>query len=298
MTDERTYSQQERERIEELCAAYALGSLTEGDPGWSEFETLLASGDTFFSETLESMLTSATVLAEAAPQVDAPEKAKVELFERINAIETGDLGNFYAARYAGDTAPIPRVTDLEKRLKKRTRQTVIISSILAVLLVTMTSLYVSRSWQYDLSAMEVRKASHQRDSLGVMVADLMKSDSASRALVAMFGEEMPTMITLAKAGAPKPEEQMMLFSRKMKKVFVMRGDLPALDSTKTYELWQIRGSEAPIPIGIFNPNANSRQMMYTFDLASAETDAFAISIEKAGGSATPTADQIIYVGKL
>jgi len=296
--DERTYSAEERERIEELCAAYALGSLHEGDPGWSEFETLLASNDPFFSETLETMLTSATMLAEAAPQVDAPEKAKKELFERINAIETGELGTFYAARYAGDTAPIPRIADLEKRLKKRTRQTVIFSVVLGLLFVTMASMYVTRSWQYDASVIAMRQAVHQRDSLGTMVADLMQSDSASRALIAMFGEEMPKMVTLAKAGAPKPDEQMMLFSPKMKKVFVMRGDLEPLDSTKTYELWQIRGNEPPIPVGIFNPNAGSRQMMYAFDLASAETDAFAISIEKAGGSQTPTADQIIYVGKL
>ena len=298
MADERTYSPAERERIEELCAAYALGSLNEGDPGWSEFETLLGSNDPFFSETLEAMLSSATLLAEVAPQVDAPEKVKTELLERINALETGDLGNFYAARYAGDTAPIPRIADLEKRLKKRTRQTVIFSAILGVLFVTMASLYVSRTWQYDAQVIATSKAVHVRDSLGGMVADLMKSDSASRALVGMLGQEMPKMIMLAKAGAPKPEEQMMLFSPKMKKVFVMRGDLPMLDSSKTYELWQIRGSEAPIPVGIFSPDPNSKQMMYSFDLASAETDAFAISIEKAGGSPTPTADQIIYVGKL
>jgi anti-sigma-K factor RskA len=162
----------------------------------------------------------------------------------------------------------------------------------------MASLYVSRTWQYDTSMIAMRQAAHQRDSLGTMVADLMKSDSASHALIAMFGEEMPKMVMLAKAGAPKPDEQMMLFSPKMKKVFVMRGDLEPLDSTKTYELWQIRGTEAPIPVGIFSPDMKSHQMMYTFDLASAETDAFAISIEKAGGSQTPTADQIIYVGKL
>jgi anti-sigma-K factor RskA len=298
VADERTYSPAERERIEELCAAYALGSLHEGDPGWSEFETLLASNDPYFAETLEGMLSSATLLAEVAPQVDAPQKAKKELFERIDAIEQGQLTDFYAARYAGDTAPIPRIADLEKRLKKRTRQTVLFSAILAVLFVTMASLYVSQLWQYDAAVIETRKMAHQRDSLGLMVADLMKSDSASRALIAMFGQEMPKMVMLAKTGAPKPQEQMMLFSPKMKKVFVMRGDLQPLDSTKTYELWQVRGTEAPIPVGIFNPDANSKQMMYSFDLASAETDAFAISIEKAGGSQTPTSDQIIYVGKL
>lgn len=298
MAEERTYNEQERERIEELCAAYALGSLTEGDPGWSEFESLLASNDEFFAETLESMLASATLLAEAPPQFDAPDKAKKELFERIDAIEKGSVKDFYAARYAGDEAPIPRIADLEKRLKKRTRQTVIFSVILGLLFVTMASLYVSRTWQYNLSGIAMRKMAHERDSLGAMIADLMKSDSASRSLLSMLGEEMPKMITLAKAGAPQPKGEMMLFSPKMKKVFVMRGDLPMLDSTKTYELWQMRGSEAPIPVGMFSPNPNSREMMYSFDLASAETDAFAISIEKAGGSQTPTVDQIIYVGKL
>lgn len=288
----------EQERIEELCAAYALGALSEGDPGWGEFEALLASNDPFFAAALESMLTSAALLAEAAPQADAPAKAKTELFDRIDAIEKGGINDFYAARYAGNEAPIPRIADLEKRLKKRTRLAVALAVVLGGLFITMASLYVSRSWQYDASVIAMRKMATEHDSLTAVVADLTKSDSASRSLLAMFDEEMPKMIMLARTGEPKPEEQMMLFSPKMKKVFVMRGNLAPLDSAKTYELWQIRGSEAPIPVGIFSPDPASKQMIYSFDLTSAETDAFAISIEKAGGSQTPTAEQIIYIGKL
>ena len=65
--------------------------------------------------------------------------------------------------------------------------------------------------------------------------------------------------------------------------------MPTLPPQKAYELWLIPTQGAPIPAGVFKPDAHGRATVVNPPLpAGVEAKAFAITIENEGGSTTPT----------
>jgi anti-sigma-K factor RskA len=65
--------------------------------------------------------------------------------------------------------------------------------------------------------------------------------------------------------------------------------MPAAPSQKAYELWLIPTSGAPIPAGVFKPDAHGSATVVNPPLPSGvEAKAFAITIEPESGSTTPT----------
>lgn len=73
------------------------------------------------------------------------------------------------------------------------------------------------------------------------------------------------------------------------------GDLAQLSENKTYELWLIPATgAAPIPAGLFRPDATGSASVILPPLPTGvPARAFGVTIEKAGGSTTPTAPIIL-----
>jgi anti-sigma-K factor RskA len=71
--------------------------------------------------------------------------------------------------------------------------------------------------------------------------------------------------------------------------------LPSLPADKTYELWAIVDS-SPVPAGLFavDDEGNSTGT-FTLDPAPAHVDAFALTLEPAGGVDAPTGDMILVM---
>jgi anti-sigma-K factor RskA len=67
-------------------------------------------------------------------------------------------------------------------------------------------------------------------------------------------------------------------------------NLKPVDADKTYELWLIPADgKAPIPAGVFRPDATGTASVVLPQLpAGVQAKAFGVTVEKAGGSATPT----------
>src|SRR5450432_252933 len=87
MSNIRTYTDAEREHIEELSSAYVLGALTEDEGGLQEFETLIESGDPVLSKSLEQMLGASVTLAMAAPQIEPPVSIRVSLLDSVSKLQ-------------------------------------------------------------------------------------------------------------------------------------------------------------------------------------------------------------------
>jgi len=66
--------------------------------------------------------------------------------------------------------------------------------------------------------------------------------------------------------------------------------MQTLPSDKQYQLWAIVGGQ-PVDLGVYQTGAAMQKMK---NIEGAQM--FAITIEKAGGSATPTLDQMIVAG--
>ena len=80
-----------------------------------------------------------------------------------------------------------------------------------------------------------------------------------------------------------------IYSRERSGLVFMASDLHPLPAQKAYELWLIPMKGAPIPAGMFKPDARGTAMVMNPPLPlGVEAKAFAITIEPEQGSAAPT----------
>ena len=87
---------------------------------------------------------------------------------------------------------------------------------------------------------------------------------------------------------PQPQGKVMYMKDRASLIF-LASNLPAAPLQKAYELWLIPMKGAPMPAGMFKPDARGSAMVINPPLpAGTEAKAFAITIEAEAGSATPT----------
>ena len=80
-----------------------------------------------------------------------------------------------------------------------------------------------------------------------------------------------------------------IYSRERSGLIFIASNLKPLPAQKAYELWLIPMQGAPIPAGMFKPDAHGSAMVMNPPLpAGVEAKAFAITIEPEQGSSTPT----------
>jgi len=106
--------------------------------------------------------------------------------------------------------------------------------------------------------------------------DLLKSPDAVRVTLTMGNEK------------PKPQAKT-IYSPKMGRLIFIASNLPPAPADKAYELWLVPKHGAPVPAGTFWPDAAGNVAMTKSTMPSGmEPKAFAVTIEKEEGSATPT----------
>lgn len=107
----------------------------------------------------------------------------------------------------------------------------------------------------------------------------------------------PMVMKLPLAGqAISPQSQAMVhWDKASKKVMVDPMNLPATDDLHDYQLWAIVDGK-PVDLGVFSPGNNDMNM---FEMKSVEApQAFAITLERKGGSVNPTMEQMYVLGKI
>ncbi len=88
-----------------------------------------------------------------------------------------------------------------------------------------------------------------------------------------------------------------IYSRHNNGLIFVASNLLPLPAQKAYELWIIPMQGAPIPAGVFKPDAHGGAMVINPPIpAGVEAKAFAITIEPEQGSATPTMPIIMLGG--
>jgi anti-sigma-K factor RskA len=109
----------------------------------------------------------------------------------------------------------------------------------------------------------------------------------------------PAFKVLKLQGTPKtPLSAMTIaWNTANKKVMVDRKSmkLPAHDKYHQYQLWALVGGK-PVDMGVFDMNKKDSANVIEMK-AIAAADAFAVTLEPAGGSVNPTLDQMVVLGK-
>ena len=129
--------------------------------------------------------------------------------------------------------------------------------------------------QVELQA-HVIEQQEQANAKAQMIMDLLKDPSAQH-----------VMLTAAKS-KPAPMAKAVYMASKGA-LLLQASNLDPLPSNKTYELWVIPMKGAPMPAGMFKPDAAGNASVIMPDMPKGvEAKAFGVTIENAGGSATPT----------
>jgi anti-sigma-K factor RskA len=136
----------------------------------------------------------------------------------------------------------------------------------------------------------------QSDQLSQRVARLESQSAEQQAQLQQAREVVATLTATdalvvpvtAPNTPPQPQGKAIYVRNKARLIFVA-SNMPALPPQKAYELWLIPVQGAPIPAGVFKPDARGSAIVIHPPLpAGVEAKAFAITVEPEAGSSSPT----------
>ena len=147
--------------------------------------------------------------------------------------------------------------------------------------------------QNNRSQIELASLKQQADTLRQNAAAQQQQILAYGATMQMLHSDNYKKIDLTSVpGKPSAMAQIM-WDTKTKEVYVADVSLPQTPSDKQYQLWAIVDGK-PVDAGMLSDVKNMAQKMKVFEKA----DAFAITLEKKGGSPTPTMEEMYVMGKV
>jgi anti-sigma-K factor RskA len=137
---------------------------------------------------------------------------------------------------------------------------------------------------------------HQSDQLAQRVARLQSESAGQQVQLERAREIVETLtatnamrVTLVAAKAPPQPQGKAIYVRDRSSLIFLASNLQPLPPQKAYELWLIPISGAPIPAGVFKPDAQGSATVINPPLPSGvEAKTFAITVEPEQGSSTPT----------
>jgi anti-sigma-K factor RskA len=116
----------------------------------------------------------------------------------------------------------------------------------------------------------------------------------AKELIASLTSTEAEHFTLVASKTPPPAEGKTIYIRNSGTVIFLASNMPQLPPDKTYELWLIPATGAPIPAGLFKPDPHGNATLIKPPLpAGVEAKAFAITVEPEAGSPAPTSTPIM-----
>lgn len=229
---------------------------------------------------VEDIQADMALVALSVPQTPPPAEAKERLFQAAGIHLPGNAGRSASIR----TFPKP-VSDASRGAAttrpRRPNPGLIWGGWVAAVVLLFYAVHVREANQEMQHRLQMETAElHQSNAAAVRardVLDVLTSPHARR-------------VTLISAHAqPEPEGDAVYLKERGALVFTA-SNLTALPANKTYELWLIPANgAAPIPAGTFEPDAHGMASVLLPHLpAGIEAKAFGVTLENAGGSATPT----------
>lgn len=120
-------------------------------------------------------------------------------------------------------------------------------------------------------------------------AETTREMEAIRKIVAPIVEPEAQRVTLVSVKTPIQPQGKAFYLRNRSSLVFVANNMPTLPPQKSYELWLIPTQGAPIPAGVFKPDAHGSATVVNPPLpAGTEAKAFAITVENEAGSNSPT----------
>ncbi|NTS41648.1 anti-sigma factor [Flavisolibacter sp. BT320] len=266
---------------------YVMGLLPEEDARKMEqllllFPELKEEADRI-SETLEALAMQTTV----APRAEAKDR----IFETLAGLK--DVPNEAEKPVA---APVRSIEENKPSpakvipLQSRRKNYLLAASVAGLVLSLAAVLFLwssNRNLKSNTAALE-----REVQTITANNNSLQAQQLAYEQTLRLLQDASVNTITLQPVPG-KPQSSVKVFwNRASKEVFVLDLSLPQAPAGKQYQLWAIVNGQ-PISAGLLSGQKNEPQKMTAFDKA----DAFAITLENSGGSAAPTMEQLLVLGK-
>src|SRR5215813_608206 len=111
----------------------------------------------------------------------------------------------------------------------------------------------------------------------------------ARDIVSTLTDTDAMRVTLVAAKTPPQPQGKAIYVRDRSSLIFLATNLPALPPQKAYELWLIPANGAPIPAGVFKPDAQGSAIVINPPLpVGVEAKTFAITVEQEQGALVPT----------
>jgi len=206
----------------------------------------------------------------------------------------GDMA-LLALSTAGPRPPAPARQRLIQAIAQEPRQAraarqrpwwALVPAFVAAAMAAIAVFFWMQSWKLQLELSNLQKRSAQQR------AELQQA----REIVATLTATDAMTVTLVAAKTPPQPQGKVMYVKDRASLIFLASNMPMPPSQKAYELWLIPMNGAPMPAGMFKPDARGSAMVINPPLpAGMEAKSFAVTVEPETGSSTPTMP-IVMIG--
>lgn len=151
--------------------------------------------------------------------------------------------------------------------------------------------------QHNEAVEQVHGATAQRSKFEAMLADAQKRNTEHESALAIVRDTLNTPVKLAGQAAAPQAYATVYVNKVSKDVYVDVSGLPKAPEGKVYQVWALTLDPfTPTSIGVID-DQTLRSGVFKLD-NNPGAQAFGITLEPAGGSKSPTLDQLYTLGKV
>jgi anti-sigma-K factor RskA len=255
-------------RLELAADVYALGALDGAE--LAEFEAHLATGCAICAARLRETREALAVMPRALPPVPPPPALRARVLERIDAERRA--------------TPAPVALRPERRRGRALWWAGWAGLAAAAALLVVVNTQLSRTRE-EIRALEGRVATLQGE-----LADRERT-------LGFLSDPNVRYVSLAGLKPTPAANAWLLWNPTTRQGLLLARGLPVPPAGHAYELWALAGAQ-PVPAGVFSVDAAGRALLRLPALPADHTvDAFAVTLEPAGGVPKPTGPMHLH-GKI
>lgn len=137
--------------------------------------------------------------------------------------------------------------------------------------------------------MRVRSLDEQLRQQAGLIEEQKASNAKAQMVMELLSAPSAQHVTLVAAKSKPSPTAKTVYMASHGALLMQASNLEPLPGSKTYELWVIPMKGAPVPAGMFRPDAAGNASVVMLDLPKGmEAKAFGVTVENAGGASTPT----------
>jgi hypothetical protein len=216
------------------------------------------------------------LVAMSVEQQPVPAGARQRFLDRIAA----DAADAKPASKSAISSPVIAIDS--PRPARRVATWIPWTAVAAMILIS-----VALQWQ-------IRSLNKELQDSSAQLAEQKASSARAREVLDVLTAPAAQRVILAAAKTPPAPTARAIYLPSRGALILQASNLAAIPEGKTYELWVIPATGAPIPAGLFRPDASGSASVVLPELPKGvQAKAFGVTIENAGGATTPTAPIVL-----